>query len=70
MEDTIGRMEESLSRNEVKGFRKKQVLMGMRADKKAMFSPQKPQLKESGLRESWVNRSKEMRESFIAKLQI
>lgn len=72
MEDTIGRMEDSLSKNEVKSFKKKQVLAQMNQNKKYMFSPDKPlKRNESGkLRDSWINRSKEMRQSFMSKLQI
>lgn len=70
MEDTIGKMEESLSKNEVKSFKKKQVLSSMSPQRKGLFSPKKQGMGEGRLKESWVNRSREMRESFIAKLQI
>ena len=60
MEDTIGRMEDSLSKNEVKGFRKKQVLAMMNPNKRNAFSPSKGMARDpSGkLRDSWVNRSR------------
>jgi hypothetical protein len=72
MEDTIGRMEDSLSKNEVKNFKKKQILAQMNQTRKNLFSPAKTMGRsESGkLRDSWVNRSREMRESFMSKLQI
>jgi hypothetical protein len=72
MEDTIGKMEDSLSKNEVKSFKKKQVLAGMNQDRKYLFSPPKGLARgESGkLRDSWINRSREMRESFMSKFQI
>jgi len=65
-------MEESLSKNEVKNFKKKQILSQMNQNKRNMFSPAKTMGKsESGkLRDSWVNRSREMRESFMSKLHI
>ena len=63
MEDTIGRMEDSLSKNEVKNFRKKQILASMNQDRRNMFSPPKSLSKNASgkLRDSWINRSKEMR---------
>lgn len=62
MEDTIGRMEDSLSRNEVKSFRKKQILANMTPEKKAIFSPHKSsRLNQSRSKENWINRSREMR---------
>jgi hypothetical protein len=65
-------MEDSLSKNEVKSFKKKQVLAQMNQNKKYMFSPEKTmQRVESGkLRDNWINRSKEMRQSFMSKFQI
>jgi hypothetical protein len=65
-------MEDSLSKNEVKSFKKKQVLAGTNQARKHLFSPPKTMTRgESGkLRDSWINRSKEMRQSFMAKLQI
>lgn len=73
MEDTIGRMEDSLSKNEVKSFKKKQVLANMNQDRKYLFSsPPKtiPRAESGKLRDSWINRSKEMRESFMTKFHI
>lgn len=70
IEDTIGRMEDSLSRNEVRGFKKKQVLANMSRERKGgLFSPSKGEA-DSRLGGSWVNRSREMRESFIARMHI
>lgn len=52
-------MEDSLSKNEVKSFKKKQVLAAMNLDRKNLFSPPKQPLRnDSRLRESWINRSK------------
>ncbi len=73
MEDTIGRMEDSLSKNEVKSFKKKQVLASMNQDRKYLFSspPKAINRADSGkLRDSWINRSREMRESFMTKFNI
>jgi hypothetical protein len=44
----------------------------MSKERKKLFSPQKLSngSDSNRLRDSWVNRSKEMRESFIAKLNI
>ena len=41
MEDTLGRMEDSLSKNEVKSFKKKQILTQMSPSRKNIFSPSK-----------------------------
>ena len=55
----------------MKGFKKKQILASMTPDRKNMFSPPKAMARDpSGkLRDSWINRSKEMRESFMSRLQ-
>jgi hypothetical protein len=55
-------MEDSLSRNEVRGFRKKQVLSAMSREKRGIFSPTRDRQDGNvNLRGSWVNRSREMR---------
>lgn len=70
MEDTIGRMENSLSTHEVKSFKKKQVLAGMSREKQSIAQSFQRKASEKNLGDSWINRSREMRESFMAKFHI
>lgn len=72
MEDTIGSMEESLARNEIRNFSKRSHFVGSSRDanpfRALSRSPTKKNLLNSG--NSWVDRSRSIRQALLTKFQI
>lgn len=69
MEDTIRNMEESLSKNEIKNFKKRSMFTANKDNNPYILS--KPQRKDSTMSgNSWMDRSKTIRQTFMDKFNI